>query len=455
MATKPAPSIRSFSPMEMNLWGLRRNQKGQLVFGGSELVELARTYGTPLYIVDERKVRDNYHEFLNAFKRFYPNVRVFYSYKTNCIPAVLKILHEEGCGAEVISPYELWLTGQLGVSPADVIYNGPIKSAEDLKIAIQKQVGLINVDSVSEFFRIKQLSQELQRRVNVGIRISPGVGWKAHFGLEPREDTIAGLLDGLSRSDLLHLACLHFHIGSGIRKTRDYEKSLETLCMVLRQLKRKKDMDLDYIDIGGGFGVPTVKFLTLFELALYKVFNIPPREPDVRRCPSPEVFGETLTNALKRLCRKYDLREPCLFLEPGRALTSNAQLLLIAVRDIKERRNGTKFAITDGGMQNIAFPLSYEYHKCFLASRADSRSGVRYFVTGPLCSPEDILYRNWPLPEMQRGDILAVMDAGAYFTSFANNFSYPRPAVVLVSDGQPRLIRQQESYEHMSAGDQF
>jgi diaminopimelate decarboxylase len=106
-------------------------------------------------------------------------------------------------------------------------------------------------------------------------------------------------------------------------------------------------------------------------------------------------------------------------------------------------------------MQNIAFPLSYEYHHCFVANKARTERSRRYIVTGPLCSPEDILYRNWELPELEPGDLLAIMDAGAYFTSFANNFSYPRPPVVLVSEGESKLIRGRETFEQMTVLDEL
>src|SRR5262249_25892375 len=129
--------------------------------------------------------------------------------------------------------------------------------------------------------------------------------------------------------------------------------------------------------------------------------------------------------------------------------------LLVRVRELKTRRSGKTFAMTDGGMQNIAFPLSYEYHECLLATGAEGRSRRRYFVTGPLCSSEDILYRNWKLPELKEGDILAIMDAGAYFTSFANNFSFARPAVVAVSNGTHTVLRRRETFDHMSAVDEF
>src|SRR5262249_26086114 len=112
-----------------------------------------------------------------------------------------------------------------------------------------------------------------------------------------------------------------------------------------------------------------------------------------------------------------------------------------------------RFAITDGGMQSLAFPLCYEYHHCFVANRASAAPATRYFVAGPLCSPEDLLYRNWPLPSIEPGDVLAIMDAGAYFTSFANNFSYPRPAIVAATDGTARILRTRETFEGMTRND--
>ena len=441
--------------MDVSIWGLGINQKDHLVFGGCDIVELAKDYGTPLHIVDESKLRCNYRSFLKAFKNSYFKVKVLFSYKTNCVPGVLKILHEEGCGAEVVSPYELWLASQLGVETSEIIYNGVNKSMKDLKIAIQKGVGLIIVDSASEIYRLKKISEELKREVNVGIRIYPGVGWEAQFGLKIKEDRIVDLFEELNRTSFLNLCCLHVHIGSGIRYTKKYQRAIETVCLLIQELKEKLDIDIEYFDLGGGYGVPTVRALTLPEIALYKFFNMPPREPKVKNCPSVEVFGGTITSSLRSCCRRYGIKEPYLLLEPGRAITSNAQILLLTVGEIKKRRDGTKFAITDGGIRNIAFPLSWEYHKCFLANRASASLKDKYFVTGPLPSPEDLLYRNWELPELKEGDILAIMDAGAYFTSFSNNFSFPRPAVVLASDSRHRLLRQQENFEHMTALDDF
>jgi diaminopimelate decarboxylase len=253
----------------------------------------------------------------------------------------------------------------------------------------------------------------------------------------------------------VRVCALQAHIGSGITSLRRYRDSVDTLCRMTREIKRLLNREIEIFDLGGGFGVSTVKILTVREVALYKLLDIPPSPPKPTDCPSPETFGEVLSSAVRQGCAAHGLKEPALRIEPGRVLTSRAQTLLVRVRELKRRRSGKTFAMTDGGMQNIAFPLSYEYHECLLASGAEGRSWRRYFVTGPLCSVEDILYRNWKLPELKEGDILAIMDAGAYFTSFANNFSFARPAVVAVSNGVHTVLRRRETFDHMSALDEF
>lgn len=423
-----------------------------LVVGGCDAVELAGMYGTPLYLVDETALRDTYRSFTRAFSASYPRTRVFYSYKSNCVPGLLEILHSEGCGAEVISPYELWLARRLGVPPARIVYNGPSKSPEDLSTAVEFGVGLINADSLDEIRRLRAVAERLGKPVEVGIRIHPAIGWNAHFGVKPQRDSLARVLRELGGNGLVNIRCLHVHIGTGIRSTRDYERVIRVVCELSRHLRDAADVRIERIDLGGGFGVPTVRTLTLPELALYRLAAIPPRPPRPAGCPSFGRFGEAITSALARRSQEYGLGEPELLLEPGRAITSAAQVLLLAVKEIKRRRR-TTFAIVDGGMQNIAFPLSYEYHRCLVANRRSGNRHRRYFIAGPLCSPEDILYRNWALPELREGDILAVMDAGAYFTSFANNFSYPRPPVVVAADGRHRLVRRRETFEEMTAVD--
>lgn len=425
------------------------------MLGGCDLLSLADVYGTPLHVVDEDRLRSNYRRFLGAFEVSHRDTRVFYSYKTNCIPGVLSVLHDEGCGAEVISPYEVWLSRRLGVAGADVVYNGVGRSPGEFRVAIEHRVGLINVDSLDELDRVARAAEALRQTVDVGLRVYPEVGWRAHFGLHPRRDRLLASAAALKGHPYLNLRALHAHAGTGLRDTSTHERVIETLCALVRDLAARAGVGISCLDLGGGFGVGTVKTLGLHETALYRLWHVPPRPPRPEASPSLEVVGRTLSDLLRDRCARYGLAEPSLLLEPGRAITSDAQVLLVTVNTIKPPRHGVAFAVTDGGMQTIAFPLAYEYHHSFLANRASAPVDRRYSVTGPLCSPEDLLYRNWPLPALAAGDVLAIMDAGAYFTSFANNFAYPRPAVVGVSRGRHRLLRRRETFDQMTAVDAF
>jgi len=441
--------------MDIGPWGLEKTGDDHLALGGSDLVELAETYGTPLLVADEGRLRSNYREFAGAFQRYYPATKIFYSYKTNCVPAVIKILHDEGAGAEVVSPYELWLAGQCGVAPENIVYNGVNKSAEGLREAIENGTGTINVDSMTEIDRLAAVGITSETTTKLGLRIDPNVGWNAQFGIQPRRDALAALRQRWDRNVLSRLRGVHAHNGSGIGDPGHYGKTVAALCATAGLMKDDLGVEIDFIDIGGGFGRPTVRPLRLREVAAYRLLGITPRQPNAAAFPPIDAYARTVADALISACGKYGLGEPTLYAEPGRALASDAQILLVRVGDIKSGRGGKTYAVADGGLQNIAYPLSYEYHTCLLVNRASAAVDRRYHVVGPLCSPEDVLYRNWPLPELRSGDLLAIMDAGAYFSAWANNFSYPRPAFAMVSEGKHSLVRERETYEHLIALDRF
>jgi diaminopimelate decarboxylase len=440
--------------MNRALWKLGINARQHLTLGDCDLVDLAERYGTPLHVVDEARLRGNYVDFVSAFRRHYPAVDVFYSYKTNCVPGLIELLHDEGCGAEVVSPYELWLALRLGVRPDRIIYNGIYKPAESLKMAIAAGVRLVNIDSIAEADRVMQITAELDRQVNLGIRIYPPIGWRGQFGVEADLERCEAVCKRLAAHPLCNVSCVAVHVGSGIWQAKNFCQIARHLCRTARGIQKLTGEAIRYLDLGGGFGVPTVKTLSVADQAWYKLLHRPPRPPNPKRCASVEEFAKVIGATIRDESRRAGLEEPSLLLEPGRAISSGPQVLLVKVHQIKQRRGGRTYAITDGGMQNIAFPLSYEFHHCLVANRAADEAWRRYFVTGPLCSPQDMLYRNWQLPKLTSGDVLAIMDAGAYFTSFANNFSFPRPPVAVVSQGQARLVRQRETFEHLMHSDE-
>lgn len=436
--------------MDRRLWNLELDGQDHLRAGGCDLVELARTYGTPLHVVDEDRLRRSVRGFQRAFAGRCPDAGIFYSYKTNCVPGVLSLLHEEGCGAEAASPYEYWLASTLGVAPGSVIYNGVGRSTGDFEQAILGGVHLINVDSIGEAERLAVAANRAKASIDVGIRVDPGVGWRAHFGVQRSASALRQIVETLRRSSFVTVRAVHAHIGSCITKPAVYARAIDRIADAIAALQASARVSIDTLDLGGGFGVPTVKRFTMRDAALYRLFDRPPSPPEAESCASIDQFADTIVASARDAFARRGLPPPRLILEPGRALTGTAQLLLVTVKDIKSAFRGARVALVDGGMQNIAFPLSYEYHHCFVANRASAPAAERVFVAGPLCSAEDLLYRNWRLPSLQPGDVLAIMDSGAYFTSFGNTFSYPAPPIVLASRGMSRVLRARQTFDDLA-----
>ena len=440
--------------LNYSIWGLNVNERGHLVVGGCDCVDLVREYGTPLHVVDKSLLQKNYNEFHESLKSHNIDFEIYYSYKTNPVPGIIQVLHECGAGAEVISPYELWLAVKLGVSPDLILYNGPNKPDEGLKFAIEKKIKMVNINSFSEIEKIIRISKKLGLRPKVGVRICPNIGWGSQFGFKIKSGEAYKAFEELSKSDWLEIVGIHVHLGSGIKNTSVYEIAIRNIFTLISEIKDRLGVCLKYLNLGGGFGVSTVKVFDRIESRLNHIFNIPYRPPDITRTPSIREFVSKIVTKVQEECEKYGLKSPVLLFEPGRAITSNTQILLARVGDLKKESNGSKIAILDAGI-NIAYPTSWEYHEIFLANKMSSNRDEVYSVAGPICTPSDLLYKSKRLPLLNLGDIVSIMDSGAYFISFSNNFSFPRPAVIMVSEGKHYVVREKENYEDMISLDNF
>jgi diaminopimelate decarboxylase len=435
------------------LWGLTVNGAGHLCADGCDFRELARTYGTPLHVVNTDDLRANYDTFLGAFRREYPQVEIGYSYKTNPVPGVLQTLHGFGACAEVISHYELWLALQLGVAPEMVIFNGPAKTDAAVELAVSRGIRIINVDGLPEIDRIAAVAARYGRRQGVGVRVTTSVGWSSQFGVPISDGTALAAFERLAQIEQLNPQGIHIHIGTGIRNVAVYEQAISEVLAFAETLRQRLNIDLRYLDFGGGFGVPTVQNYSEWDNRL-KANGYPARAIDTGACPPIERYAAMLGQQMRGYIGRNPGTNPSVVLEPGRAITSRAQYLLLEVLNLKPGKQGMQYAIMNGG-KNLAMPLGYEQHELFPADRMhDPLASGRYDIAGPLCYPEDILFKARKLPELRPGDLLAIMDAGAYFISNQQNFSNPRPAVVRIDGGTPRLIREREQFEDMVRLDQ-
>ncbi len=435
------------------LWGLSFNEHNRLAVNGVDSLDLLSTYGSPLLVVNRRKLLEDAASIQEAVKRCGRGSKVVYSYKTNCIPGILKEIHEVGIGAEVISPYELWLAEKLQVPGAEIVYNGVNKTEESLVRAIELEALSINVDDLEEIERIAAVAGRLNKKARLGIRL--GFLAKAQFGLEIESGEAMEACRRISRySDCLELNTIHFCVASNVKESGMHKHFALKSLDFIHALKRETGATIRYLDLGGGMGVPTSKNMDGMEYGLYRLFGCLPKPPDSAAFENIESFAQNINKAVEDSCSRLNIETPALIFEPGRFVTSRCEYLLITVLALKEKSRGTTFAITDAGRLSLTFPCDFESHSVLPVIKDQQKEKEPYHVMGRICTSADWMMKNLLLPKLKAGDALAVMDAGAYFSSYSTNFAFPRPAIVMVKeDSDVEVIRQAESFEHLVALD--
>lgn len=435
-------------------WHLTRRD-GALWMEGHALPALTERFGSPLHVASAPALRKNAREVHRAFAD-YPT-RAHFSYKTNLVAVVLRVLHEEGIGAEVVDGYELWLAQKLGVRGDDIVFNGPNKSDAELEAAAEADVGLLVLDGLDEIARANAAGDRAGRTLRVGLRLCPDIvprgmntssmtgSRKNQFGIDPAE--LPEALRRLRASPRLRFRGMHAHIGSGIHDLRSFRRAVNTL-LDAQLAAARVGFEPDLLDIGGGLGARHSREFTTFEMLWYLGTGRLPAAPAAAPPDLMRRYATTVIEALDAGVRERGIPRPTLVLEPGRALTSDAQVLLLTVGAVRDRAGIGSFALTDGGAMTVSMMFLSEHHTVMLANRDAPARGV-VSVFGRLPSPMDVVYKNLPLPPLRPGDVLAVMDAGAYFTSTATNFGGPRAAVVMVDGEQVTVARRRETWDDL------
>jgi diaminopimelate decarboxylase len=405
---------------------------GILQVGGLPVTEIAEAHGTPLYVIDEARIRDNFRRVKGAFKG---EARIYYAAKANSNISVLRILLEEGAYVDASSPGEIFLALKAGFPSEQIMYTGTSVSREELEYAVDKGVS-INVDSISQMRNLISIAKP----GFVSVRVNPGVGSGHHAhvvtgGRSSKFGLWAGDIEEAYRLALgagVERFGIHMHIGSGIMKAEPYLQALDNLMSVAGGLHDSLGINFELVDIGGGFGVP------------YK----PGEEP-----LNLEDLADRILERFKRHLIEKSLGEPSLCIEPGRYIVCDSTLLLTRVTSIKRTPYRT-FIGVDAGFNVLIRPAMYNaYHHIVAATRLDEPSSERYDVAGPLCESGDLLGVDRSLPRVEEGDLLAVLDVGAYGYSMASQYNArPRPAEVLVKDGKVEVVRRRETLQSLLGG---
>ena len=439
--------------LPLSAWRLERDREGALTLDGVALEELLARWGSPLHVVDAERLTSNASRFLERPAGASRGCEVFYSYKTNPVPEVLRRVHAAGLGAEVVSPYELWLALRLGVDPARIVYNGPARTNDSLALAITRGVGLINVNTRSEIASLAELARDLGKTASIGVRVVAPGGAGGQFG--ERIDTgaaLAAFRESRAHPEL-RVTAIHAHNNGEISSLPQLEAFLSALLSFADELVSQLGIAIDILDLGGNLPCPTVSHPSPRDRRLAMTFGC---EPTPRPPESVLSIDAYVQHVVRRVEDHFAGRPaPRIFLEPGRAMTSNAQMLLCRVMSIRDRDEaGMTWAVLDAGIA-VAEAVRNEFHQLFpLASRPGAEARL-YRLMGPSCTLADLLYAAWRLPELAPGDALAIMDSGAYFVPYSACFSFPRPAVVVLANGHAEVARRAETFDDLIALDEI
>lgn len=414
-------------------------RNGNLYIGGCDLAELARKYGTPLYVIDEFSLRTVCREYKKAFKD-YENIRMTYASKALCNLAISKILSDEGFGFDTVSAGEIYTVYKSGIDMSTVTFNGNNKTKKEIELALGLNVGKFSVDNFYEAELLNKVAVDKCVTVDVLLRVTPGIECHTHdyiktgqidskFGFDLSQiDEIIELI--INKYKNINLLGLHAHIGSQIFENQSYADEIEILIKELARINGKYNLNLNVLNIGGGLGV---------------------KYTDDDNPPSVDDFGMSVIKALEYSCKKYNLELPIVYIEPGRSIISTSGVTLYTVGSSKQVPNGRKYLSVDGGMADNPRPITYQAkYTAEIANDTFGREFENITVAGRYCESGDILIEDIELPAPKEGDILCVYNTGAYNYSMASNYNRTeKPAMVLVNNSQSDIIVNRESVEDL------
>ncbi len=402
-----------------------------------KIEDVDRKVGTPFYLYSQKRIANNYRAFDEAFKEI--DHLICYSYKANSNLSICKLLKEQGAGADIVSGGELYKALKVGVDPKKIVFSGVGKTQEEIEYALKSDILMLNVESIPELELTNKIAGKLKKKASVALRINPDIDPNTHphistglakskFGID-----ISGAKEAYKKAEELkniETMGIHMHIGSQITELEPFVDSLEKIVELIKELE-KEGIKLRYLDIGGGLGISYKKD---------------------EKAPTSGEFAKKLLPLIKRL--KYRI-----ILEPGRAIIGDAGILVTKVLYIKKTKEKT-FVIVDAAMNNLIRPTLYNaYHEIISIKKlrtTNSELRTTVDIVGPVCESGDYFAKNRELPEVKSGDLLAILDAGAYGFSMSSNYNArPKVAEVLVKKDRYRIIRKREDYSDLIRGEEI
>ncbi len=416
-------------------------KKGRLYFGGADTVELAKRFGTPLYLIDENVFRGACGAFSTAYGSRHGNTKVFFACKANSSLAAMRMATEEGLGLDVASVGELAGALRVGADPENLLLHGNYKKEDELEYALQAGVGRVVLDSEYEVETLDRVARKLGRRARVMLRVTPGIEAHVHemvqvgkldtkFGAPLQGGTARKLVGIIAKKRGLEFMGIHFHIGSQILDMDPYRVAVRRAVEFMEEIHGAFGVETKDLDIGGGY---------------------PVRYDSAQVLPAPDNFAAAVCGVLKEELRKRDLASPRLMLEPGRSITGPAGMTLYTIGPVKHIPGVRNYIAVDGGLSDNPRPALYgSLYEAVIANRPkDSKNAKKYRVSGRHCETDTLIPRIM-LPDPKTGEILAVFTTGAYNYSMSGNYNkFPRPATVLLRDGKASIAVRRETIDDL------
>jgi diaminopimelate decarboxylase len=434
------PSIVLHEAGRLNKYNAIRDEFCQSDIDGVSLLPLLKKYQSPLFIISEKRLRENIKNLIGTFSKFWPDVKHAWPYKTNYLSAVCAILHSEGSLAEVVSEFEYLKAQKLGMQGSDIILNGPYKPLSLIKKAI-KDNAVINIDHFDELHAIEQAAKQLHKDVKVGIRLNFNTGFTEHwgrFGFNVENGEAMNAAMKIQASKHLRLTRLHSHIGTFVLDVRAYAAQARIMSEFLHQVEHTTGCFIESLNMGGGFASHNA----------LKGIYLPPDQI----VPSIEQYAIAITQNLQSVLADRIAKNkpvPRLYLETGRAVIDDAECLVTSVVGNKILPDGRRASILDAGV-NLMF-TSFWYNHEVKPLRPLQGVPEETVLLGPLCMNLDVIRSSILLPPLNIGEPLMITHAGAYNNTQWMQFIETRPAIIMImEDGHVELVRDAEKLETLN-----
>jgi len=422
------------------------NNKGHLTFAGQDTLELAEKYGTPLYLIDEEKVREKMRTYLKAMREYFGESSMpLYASKALSFKKIYSIAAEENMGVDVVSPGELYTALQSNFPMENVYFHGNNKTDSDIRFAIESKIGYFICDNLDELDAIDKTANEYGLVQKILLRLTPGIDPHTHVKISTgRVDSKFGIAIETGQAETaiktaldkknIELCGYHCHIGSQTFDIKPFVDGAEIMLKFIAHIKDSLGYEAQILNLGGGMGVRYIE-----------------DHPEIDY--SKNIKG--IADMMKDKCAELGINLPIVLMEPGRSVVADAGMTLYTVGSTKEIPGYKNYVSIDGGMtDNPRYTLYESPYTIMLANKAKESSEKEYTVGGRCCESGDLIQENVMLPTAKKGDILAVMTTGAYNYSMASNYNrIPRPPIVMLNNGDSYVAVRRESYADLMIND--